>query len=842
MLFMPWKLEDVDLLDGHATFGESYQTHLESIEPVQQTFASNSRQVNNAMDHLENIADLESAWDSVAPGAQAEDAECEVEGTEQVTDYDGVEVLAPGQQAWTERQPLSERFRTEQNSSVMSNEEYCRAVRNLTSKQLEAVKFNRGWLKRYVAAVNRGVPEPDPYFVFLSGSGGVGKSHVIRLIHSDCINLLRHCRRNGAECYDAGDVMVLLTAPTGTAAFNIGGLTLHSALLINDMQGGKLSAENLNSLRNCLGRLRVLVIDEVSMVGAQMISQIDRRLRQIKSSDKLFGGVCVLAVGDLYQLPPVKQKAVFAVPTSGMLALYGSPWLDNVRMIELTQNMRQKDTLFSEILGRVRIGAVSKNDEQILMGRVIAVPRGHAEYPHDVLHVFATNNNCDEHNRFCLERLQSRIYQLEAVDSKRDGHTSLIDVAGIAAKSNEKLALRQTLSLAVGSKVMLTSNVNVADGLSNGALGTVVDVVEVQNKVISIQVRFDNEQIGRSAKAENAYRNRYPACVDVRRQSINYNFGKGKTVVMTRCQFPLVLAFGCTIHKIQGATLDNIVVSMTSRFGAGQAYVAMSRVKTLAGLQFLNFNATKIHASREVVAEMERLRSVPVHGLSVDIQPITAPPGLQIAHLNVRSLRAHRDDVLANATIRACDIVALNETGLHDGQNFQLRNFPWRQSVTYTANKLQEEGSPRGGGVMIAVRNRESRLLHVCRVPGIEAVLIAIETATTEFCLCSIYRHPQSSRVQFRQTIADIVKHIPPNTPAVIVGDLNDDQSPPTAESWTAEALRLHGFVDQNLPFPTTDYGSTIDRLSCRDVVVSNTTVADCLFSDHDLLLFSVHI
>jgi DNA replication protein DnaC len=299
MLFMPWRSEDVELIAGFATFADSYNAHLESIEPVQQIFASNSRAVDNAVDLMQNLADVESAWDSVAPGARAEAAECDAEGTEQVTDYDAIEVLAPGQQTWNERQPLSERFRTEDISNVMSNEDYCRAVRSLTSMQLEAVMFNRRWIKRFVASVNRGLPEPEPYFVFLSGPGGVGKSHVIRLIHTDCIKLLRHSRRNGTEYYDADDVMVLLTAPTGTAAFNISGLTIHSALCLNDLQGGKLSAENLNSLRNALGKLTVLIIDEVSMVGAPMMAQVDRRLRQIKSTDKLFGGVCVLAVGDL---------------------------------------------------------------------------------------------------------------------------------------------------------------------------------------------------------------------------------------------------------------------------------------------------------------------------------------------------------------------------------------------------------------------------------------------------------------------------------------------------------------------------------------------------------------
>ena len=759
MLFMPWREEEVDLVDGHATFADSYSAHFSTIEPVQQVFAKNGRAVDSAIDQLENLPDIESCWDSLAPGTLAEEAECEAEGVEQVTDYDAVELLAPGPQAWKERQPVSERFRTEENSSVMSNEEYYGAVRNLTSKQLEAVMFNRRYLKRYISYINRGLAEPEPYFVFLSGCGGVGKSHVIRLIYTDCVKLLRHCRRNGVESYEAGDVIALLTAPTGTAAFNIGGLTVHAALLINDLQGGKLSAENLNSLRNSLGNLRVLVIDEVSMVGTQMLAQIDRRLRQIKSCDKLFGGVCVLAVGDLYQLPPVMQKPVFTVASSGLLALYGSPWLDNVRLIELTQNMRQTDAQFSDILGRVRIGAVTNDDVNILLGRIITVARGHVEYPHDVLHVFATNNACNDHNMFCLERLENRVYRLEAVDSKRDINTRLVDVSIVSTKASDQLALRQSLSVSVGARIMLTSNVNVADGLCNGALGTVADIVEQRNQVISIQVQFDNQSVGRSAKAENPYRSRYPGCVDIRRQSINFNFGKGKTVVMTRSQFPVLLAFACTIHKCQGATLDSIVVSMKSRFGAGQAYVAMSRVKTLQGLHFLDFNGNKIHASREVSAEMQRLRSLPVEGFVT--QPAKTAPGLiTVTHLNVRSLRAHRDDTAANETIQASDIVAFNETGLVDDQDFALSNYPWRHSVAYIANKLQDDEGVRGGGAMLVVKNRQSRLLLVCTQPGIEAVLIAVQTATSEFCLCSIYRHPQSSRPQFRQTIVDIVQHI----------------------------------------------------------------------------------
>jgi ATP-dependent exoDNAse (exonuclease V) alpha subunit len=187
-----------------------------------------------------------------------------------------------------------------------------------------------------------------------------------RLIQIDCIRLLRKCRRNGIDLFEPNDTCVLLTAPAGTAAINIHGLTIHSALLLGGHFSSKLSADNLNTLRNCLAKLTVLVIDEISMVGAELLLEVDQRLRQIKSSDKPFGGISLLAVGDLYQLPPVKQRAVFAISRNLRHALYGSPWLDCVRMVELTRNMRQKDRQFSNMLNRIRVGNCTREDESVL--------------------------------------------------------------------------------------------------------------------------------------------------------------------------------------------------------------------------------------------------------------------------------------------------------------------------------------------------------------------------------------------------------------------------------------------------------------------------------------------
>ena len=173
----------------------------------------------------------------------------------------------------------------------------------------------------------------------MSGPGGVGKSRVIRLIYSDTIKLLKL-----SNCFEPGDVIVLLTAPTGVAAFNIGGMTLHSAFLLNIGKFGyqPLSSEKLNTLRCKLSKLLLVIIDEVSMVGSNMLLEIHRQLQQIQGvpGDVMFGGVSILAVGDLYQLPPVGQPPVFASVTDGYARLFasGSLWKEEFHMIELSEN------------------------------------------------------------------------------------------------------------------------------------------------------------------------------------------------------------------------------------------------------------------------------------------------------------------------------------------------------------------------------------------------------------------------------------------------------------------------------------------------------------------------
>ena len=194
------------------------------------------------------------------------------------------------------------------------------------------VMYHRKWCKKTVTSLKNNTPV-KPYCLFLSDAGGVGKSFVVKMIHTDTIRLLR-C----AQQIKPDDVPILLTAATGVAAYNINGITIHSTFVLNDHRKSgttyySLGADTLNTLQSQLEELMVVIIDEISMVGAETLYKIHMRLQEIKRlqyTNSRFGNVTIIAVGDLYQLPPFKDKKIYDIPGGKHdptpITLHGSLW------------------------------------------------------------------------------------------------------------------------------------------------------------------------------------------------------------------------------------------------------------------------------------------------------------------------------------------------------------------------------------------------------------------------------------------------------------------------------------------------------------------------------------
>ena len=353
MLYYPWYDESNDLLGGYTTYAEHYDHVKAVVHQNEQKYTL--EEVENVQ--IDEDSRPEHAWCQLAPTTEHSNSNALEQGVETLTELSEEDLVDNANLLNSNTSGLSVRFESAANPQVIAPDEYRKLMRGLNAKQRAMIMYHRNWCKQAVKAMKHSKPI-EPYRVFLSGPGGVGKSHVIKLIQSDTLRLIR---QSGAV--DPDDVLVLLTAPTGVAAFNVNGMTLHSAFLLGGGKYGRfqpLTHDKLNTLRSKLSKLVLLIIDEVSMVGANMLLEIHKRLQQIKAvllPDVMFGGVSILAVGDLYQLPPVCQPMLFSTVSDSYAQLYrsGSLWQDEFQMLELDEIMRQRgDSRFAELLCRVR--------------------------------------------------------------------------------------------------------------------------------------------------------------------------------------------------------------------------------------------------------------------------------------------------------------------------------------------------------------------------------------------------------------------------------------------------------------------------------------------------------
>ncbi|XP_070549918.1 ATP-dependent DNA helicase PIF1-like [Ptychodera flava] len=365
----------------------------------------------------------------------------------------------------------------------MSRNEAILFLRSLNVRQQEIFYTVRQWC---VKKVNGNSVEA--FHMFLTGGAGTGKSHLIKAVCYEAARILAHILPN------PDSVSVLLTEPTGVAAFNIDATTIHSTFSIPinaKLPYQPLGEEKINTLRCKLGTLQILIIDEISMVDKRLLSYVHGRLRQIKHTGNQlpFGGVSVIGVGDFYQLPPVKGQALY-VNNEGV-----DLWNDYFSIAELTDIVRQQDSKFAETLNMIR---TRKRSEDLHPTVVQMLHTRETGEEGNGIHIFATNKKVDECNIAKLHSVCSNIRCIEAQDYSRDPKPKkLIKVRGQHRKVyNTNLA--KTLTLAVGARVMLTKNIDVSDGLVNGVFGFVSDISVKPNESFpsTVYVLFDNIKVG----------------------------------------------------------------------------------------------------------------------------------------------------------------------------------------------------------------------------------------------------------------------------------------------------------------------------------------------------------
>ncbi|WP_313262280.1 helix-turn-helix domain-containing protein [Sphingobacterium multivorum] len=400
--------------------------------------------------------------------------------------------------------------------------------------------------------------------IFITGKAGTGKTTFLKYIRE-------HSYKKMA-----------ITAPTGVAAMNAGGTTLHSLFWLPfgtfiedyelrwDEQDSHIynksrlfSTIKLTKQRRAiLQELELLVIDEVSMVRADTLDAINVILQSVRRDMRPFGGLQVLFIGDLYQLPPVVKDAEWNV----LRDHYSSVFFFNAKilrdnplvMLELNKIYRQQDEGFISILNAIRNNQCTSDMLTTLNGyyQQDFVPNEEEQY----ITLTSHNRNADEINGAKLASLSGKMLNLKAVVKD--------DFAQGSYPAEE------TLSLKIGAQVMFIRNDSGDERkYYNGKIGTVKDIDTVQG---TVTVTFPDG----------------PESVTVKRETwenIRYNYDKGQDqikeeILGTFSQFPLRLAWAITIHKSQGLTFQKAIIDAGTSFAAGQVYVALSRLTSLDGL------------------------------------------------------------------------------------------------------------------------------------------------------------------------------------------------------------------------------------------------------------------
>ena len=394
--------------------------------------------------------------------------------------------------------------------------------------------------------------------LFLTGKAGTGKTTLLK-------EIIQETTKN-----------FVILAPTGVAAINAGGMTIHSffqlpfsSYIKSGANGAvskymllknlRLSEDKIELIKN----LQLIIIDEISMVRADMIDAIDDILRHVRNKpNEVFGGTQMLFIGDLFQLPPVVKDDEAQL----LSQFYQSPFffdaivmqLAPFKTIELTKIYRQQDSTFIQLLNKIRNNECTESEFELLRSLRKKMPD---PLPKGTIVLCSHNVQADAINRNALDNLQSNSFKYHAK---------------LSGNFNEKNAPADLcLELKIGAQVMFTKNdISGEQRYFNGKIATVSKLSENE-----IFVLFDNQEEF-EVNLENWSNQEY--IYDEYEDKIQ------KKELGKFTQYPLKLAWAITIHKSQGLTFEDVLIDAGKSFAAGQVYVALSRCTHMAGLGLLS--------------------------------------------------------------------------------------------------------------------------------------------------------------------------------------------------------------------------------------------------------------
>lgn len=395
--------------------------------------------------------------------------------------------------------------------------------------------------------------------VLLTGQAGTGKTYLLN-------RFINHLKKNKIK---AG-----LTASTGIAATHINGQTIHSWAGFGIKE--RLTKENLYQIANDIDKsekirvAKVLIIDEISMLHNYQLDMVDQIARAVRENNSPFGGLQIVLCGDFHQLPPVSKG--FDHPKGGFITSSRVWDRMDLTICYLTKQYRQADQKLLAILNQIRSNAVSDDLKHLLLSRL------NAKFDDGIesTKIYTHNSAADAYNLDKLEKIKEKSFSFTM---KSGGNSKMVRSLKKDCLAPEELELKK------GAVVMFVRN-NKSKGYVNGTTGKVVGFTDDNFPVVEV------------------FKNKKKIVAEPEKWSIDENF----QAVAWISQIPLRLAWAITVHKSQGMTLDFAEIDLSMSFTYSLGYVALSRVKSLAGISLKGFNELALKVSEEAIGIDKMLR------------------------------------------------------------------------------------------------------------------------------------------------------------------------------------------------------------------------------------------
>ena len=527
-----------------------------------------------------------------------------------------------------------------------------------------------------------------------------------------------------------------------------------------------MSDKTRDQKRAGMKNLRIVIIDEISMVKVDMLYQLDLRLQEITEKVGIpFGGLAIIVLGDLMQLKPCMGKYISEDPLNNefkMTHALAPRWAMFSSIILETNHRQGKDKHYADLLNRVRVGQQTPEDISTLKSRVR--PKNHPDLKAASLFILCKRKDCTETNAKYLISLDGEMMSIQA----RHHHATQAKYKPYINPKDGTIAstsFMDILRIKISAKLMIIHNIDTADGLTNGQMGKLVGVIKTtKGDVDKLVVKLNNEQVGKHnmCKYPNISR-KFPQCVIIERVSIQYSLRKRSGVAgatATAIQFPVTLSHAITSHKIQGQTIpspEKVVLGLNSIFEDAQAYVMLSRVQQLDQIYILDsLDESKIRTSQTALRELNRLKEIslnenPTPWLKIDQKSI------KIVSLNCAGIKPHFVDIQADEHLLKADIIHLIETSLSvaDEKNFSLPG--------YNSHFIS---LGNGKGIATFYKNGSAQHQQDCNENNMQIT----KFATSSMDIVNIYRSANCNSVELLNNILKITSD---SKPVILTGDFN---------------------------------------------------------------------